>query len=110
MVDQSVVTSVRTYLHRLREHGLAVRFGVIFGSWASGGAGPWSDIDVLVVSPRFNGTRSRRDVDLLWRQASRSDTRIEPVPCGDQQWEQDDSSPVVELARREGTRVDVDVR
>ena len=59
------------------------------------------------VSPRFDGLRSRQDVDLLWRLAARTDSRIEPVPCGERQWQEDTSSPIIEIARREGERVAV---
>ena len=65
MVDESVVTSVRTYLRNLRAHGLAVRFGVLFGSQTTGRADRWSDIDLVVVSPRFDAMQDRQDVGLL---------------------------------------------
>jgi hypothetical protein len=102
MVDESVVTAVRSYMQALQDHGLAVRFGVVFGSQARGKTDEWSDIDLLVVSPRFDGQRNRRDVDLLWRLAARADSRIEPIPCGERQWWEDDTSAIVEIARREG--------
>ena len=105
MVDESIVTNVRRYLRSVQDHGLAVRFGVVFGSQAAGQAGRWSDIDLLVVSPRFDGRRSRQDVDLLWRLAARADSRIEPIPCGERQWQEDDSSAIIEIARREGQRI-----
>ena len=34
--------------------------------------------------------------------------QIEPIPCGEQQWQQDDSIAIIEIARREGTQVAVD--
>jgi len=105
VVDDDVVTTVRRYLTRLQDQGLVIRFGVVFGSQVSGSASLWSDIDLLVVSPRFDVQRDRRDVDLLWRMAARTDSRIEPIPCGEKQWQEDDSSPIVEIARREGQRV-----
>lgn len=82
-----------------------MRFGVVFGSQAKGQANQWSDIDLLVVSPRFDGPRQRRDVDLLWRLAARTDSRIEPIPCGERQWKEDTSSAIVEIARRDGQEV-----
>jgi uncharacterized protein len=108
MVEQSVVNVVQDYLRSLRQGGLAIRFGVIFGSRAAGTAGPWSDIDLVVVSPQFDNPRSRHDLNLLWRQAARVDSRIEPIACGEKQWQQDDSSAIIEIARREGTQVAVD--
>ena len=108
MVDESIVTAAREYLRKLAGSGLAVRFGVIFGSWATGTANEWSDIDLLVVSPRFDGACDRRDVDFLWRTTARTDNRIEPIPCGEKQWQEDDSSAIVELARRQGQLVNVE--
>jgi uncharacterized protein len=105
LVDEAILSSVREYLRRLREQGLDVCFGVVFGSQAIGLADQWSDIDLLVVSPRFDEARSRRDIDLLWRVAARSDSRIEPIPCGEKQWEEDDASAIIEIARREGLRL-----
>jgi predicted nucleotidyltransferase len=97
---------VCNYLRTLQNDGLPVRFGIVFGSQATGKAEKWSDIDLLVVSPRFDGPRNRQDVDLLWRVAARTDSRIEPIPCGERQWQEDDSSAIVEIARREGERIE----
>ena len=107
MVDQSVVNGVQRYLRALKAHGFTVCFGVVFGSQSRGDATSWSDIDLLVVSPRFDGPRNRRDVDLLWRIAARIENRIEPIPCGEKQWDEDDSSAIIEIARREGERIAV---
>jgi predicted nucleotidyltransferase len=82
-----------------------VRFGVVFGSAAHGTAGADSDIDLVVVSPRFDDDRQRADIALLWRVAAKVNARIEPIPCGEVQWRDDDSSAIIEIARREGLTV-----
>ena len=105
MVDPIIIESVRNYLKKVQKKGIVIRFGVVFGSQVTGQADRWSDIDLLVVSPRFDGSRDRRDIDLMWRLAARTDSRIEPIPCGERQWEDDVSSAVVEIARREGETV-----
>jgi predicted nucleotidyltransferase len=99
------VKSVRNYLRRVNSEGIAVKFGVIFGSQTKGRRGRWSDIDVLVVSAQFDGARNRRDVDLLWQLAAKVDRRIEPVPCGEKQWGEEDCSAIIEIARREGETI-----
>jgi len=53
-----------------------------------------------------DGGIRRSDVNTLWRVAARTDTRIEPIACGERQWVEDDSSASIEIARREGQRVD----
>lgn len=105
MVDESVLRGVREYLRALEAEGLAVSFGVLFGSHATGRAGQWSDIDLLVVSPEFDHLKDRSLVDRLWHIAARTDSRIEPIPCGERQWQEDNSSALVEFARREGVLV-----
>ena len=105
MLDASIVTVVQNYLKTLQQHGVAVRFGVVFGSQVTGQTDAWSDIDVLVVSPRCDAPYDGRTVDLLWRLSARVDSRIEPIPCGERQWEEDDASSIVEIARRHGERV-----
>ena len=107
MVDESVVRGVRDYLRALQDRGLIVKFGVVFGSQVQGMPDSWSDIDLLVVSPRFDDLRDRGDIDLLWHVAARTDSRIEPIPCGERQWREDNASAIIEIARREGQPVAV---
>ncbi len=105
MVAPEIVISVRNYLRSLAAEGIPASFGVVFGSQARGTAHRWSDIDLLVVSPVFDGVRRDEDVNRLWRLAGRLDSRIEPIPCGERQWAEDDSSAIIEIARLEGTPI-----
>jgi predicted nucleotidyltransferase len=93
---------VERYIGLLADRGLEVRFGVLFGSQATGHAGAFSDIDLLVVSPLFDGRFRYSDTALLWHLAGEVDSRIEPIPCGEVQWREDDGNPIVEIARRQG--------
>ena len=105
MVDELAVGVVRRYLEQLRIAGIEIRCAILFGSRARGGHRPDSDIDVVVVSSRFDQATDRRDADLLWRVAARTDSRIEPIPCGERQWAEDQRSPVLEIARRQGVLI-----
>ena len=105
MVDRSIVKKVRNYLQNVNNEGIPVSFGIIFGSQIKGISDRWSDIDLLVVSRHFDRSRDRRDVDLLWKLAAKTDSRIEPIPCGEQQWDNDVSSAIIEIARREGETI-----
>ncbi len=107
MVNKSVVNGVRKYLRALQDQGISVKFGVIFGSQLTGKSDVWSDIDLLVVSPSFNDRRSRDDINMMWRLAARTDNRIEPIACGERQWFEDDTSTIIEVARREGETVTI---
>jgi predicted nucleotidyltransferase len=105
MVDGAIIAAVRRYLQALAERGIPIDYGIIFGSQAAGRSDIWSDIDLLVVSSRFDGERRREDINLLWRIAAQVDSRLEPIPVGRRQWEQDDSSAIIEIARRGGEMI-----
>lgn len=102
MVEQSIIESIKRYFRNLKDNKIPVSFGVIFGSQVNGYADKWSDIDLIVVSPRFDEQIHREDVNKLWRIAARTDSRIEPFPCGEKQWIEDTSSAIIEIARKNG--------
>jgi predicted nucleotidyltransferase len=105
MVDGKIVSTVQRYLRNLVDAGIPVRFGVVFGSHATGRVHEWSDIDLLVVSRRFDELKRREDVNTLWRIAARTDPRIEPIPSGERQFEGEHAPSIIEIARREGQKV-----
>lgn len=102
MLEQSVRKALKNYLEAVASAGITVEQAVVFGSQTQGNAGEWSDIDLIVISPQFDEMKDRTLINLLWRIAARIDSRIEPIPCGSRQWREDDSSAILEIARREG--------
>lgn len=107
MVDQSVIDSVRRYLSALREAGIHVQKGVIFGSFARGEAHKDSDIDLMVIAPEFDESHDYELRSRLWQCTVRADTRIEPIACGVREWIEDDEIPIFEIARKEGITIEV---
>lgn len=105
MADPKVIAAVKKYLNRLAQNGLSVAFGVIFGSQVTGHTSDLSDIDLIVVSPQFDGKISRDIINKLWHIAARTDSRIEPIPCGQKQWQENTSDAIIEIARNEGMTV-----
>ncbi|MBK7203325.1 MAG: nucleotidyltransferase domain-containing protein [Anaerolineae bacterium] len=102
MADSAIVKAVQDYLVAVRQAGLHARRAVLFGSHARGDANADSDIDVLVISPEFDGAYDRAWVDMLWTLRAITDNRIEPLAVGERQWQEDDASMIIEVARREG--------
>lgn len=105
MAEQAIVDSVHTYMQAVQDAGIPVSFVVLFGSHTHGQTSKWSDIDLLVVSPRFDEARLREDIGTLWYVAACTDSRIEPIACGLRQWNEDTSSAIIEIARREGEAI-----
>lgn len=107
MVERVIVENVKRYLASLPQVGIHARRAVLFGSFARGEGTADSDIDLVVIAPEFDGRRDAAMVKALWR-ATVSDDRIEPIPCGEQEWAGGDGRPILEIARREGVVIEVD--
>ena len=101
MVEESIIKSVKEYLACLPALGIHASRAVLFGSFAQGKADEYSDIDLVVIAPEFDGERNVLLIKKLWR-ARINDNRIEPIPCGEKEWETEQGRPILEIARREG--------
>lgn len=109
MVEEETVNVIKSYLQKLIASGLDAHRAVLFGSSVHNEAtDEWSDIDLLVLSSRFDAPYTREDVNKLWRLASDVDSRIEPIAVGEKQWLTDRETPIIEVARREGVTINID--
>jgi len=102
MVEPTVFKIIQDYLATVRQSGLHVSKAILYGSYARGEAHIDSDIDILVIAAEFDKPPERGRVDLLWALRARTDSRIEPLPVGERQWQEDNTSMIIEIARREG--------
>jgi predicted nucleotidyltransferase len=110
MVQDAVIEVVKRYLAGLRSFGIHTRRAVLFGSYVESRADECSDMDLVVIAPEFDGPRELTLVEKLWLATTSVDNRIEPIPCGEQEWETDGSRPILEIARREGVIITVQRR
>lgn len=102
MVDSTVVSTVKSYLAALHSVGIHAERAILFGSFADGRANEWSDIDLVIIAPEFDGARDFELIKSLWESTILADSRIEPIPCGEKEWETDESRPILEIARQGG--------
>ena len=107
MANKSIIITIRNYLKELSRIGVPVKQAVLFGSYAKETNHRWSDIDLIVISDKYDKECSREDINILWRTAARTDNRIEPIPVGANRWKTDDKSTIIEIARREGIVVNL---
>jgi len=105
MVSQSIEVAIREYLRAAAKVGIHARRGVLFGSQANGLADEWSDIDLIVIAPELEPPANNRLVDKLWELRATTDSRVEPIPCGEREWETDESRPILHIARRGGIEI-----
>ncbi len=57
LVPDEIVEILKKFLNMVTTSGLHIERAIIFGSYAKGKAGKWSDIDVALVSKDFTGVR-----------------------------------------------------
>ncbi len=107
MAKESVIDTIKIYLKELSRIGVPVKQAILFGSFANETNHKWSDIDLIVISDKYDNDFNREDINLLWRTAARTDNRIEPIAVGSNRWKNDDESTIIEVARREGIVVNL---
>lgn len=104
MAQKEVINIIKQYIKNLNAGGLIIQFAYLYGSHARNEATPESDIDVLLVGDIFD---TNDDVILSkpWLPKFRNDFRLEPIAIGTKRFETDDISPIIELAKQEGIRI-----
>jgi predicted nucleotidyltransferase len=75
-ISVAVQRSVNEFLAAVAEHR-RITAAYLYGSETRGHAGPWSDIDVAVISPDFGDNLFAAQLDLMLL-AAKVDERIEP--------------------------------
>lgn len=105
MVGESINVVVQNYIKSLAQFGIHASRAVLFGSHAKDVADEWSDIDLVVIAPELEPPVDRRLVNKMWELRATTDSRVEPIPCGECEWETDRSRPILEIARSEGVPV-----
>lgn len=79
LVSDEIVEKLKKFLDMVSESGLHIERAMVFGSYAKGKAGEWSDIDIALVSKDFTGVRFY-DRKKLNRCLIKIDSRIEIHP------------------------------
>lgn len=83
------------------EKEISVDTVILFGSYAHGTARDYSDIDVLIVSPDFEGG-GERDFALLDRVARKVNPLIEAIPYRPEDFENFEKGDFIHAVRKTG--------
>ncbi len=102
MARKETINKVTEYLKILNESGLQIDKAYLFGSAARNEDHEESDIDVMLVSRRFDDNSDDLAYGLIWRLTRSVDTRIEPFAVGLSQFDNDDISPLLQIVKKEG--------
>ncbi len=106
MSQSEVIIVVRNYLKALKQAGIPVEMAYLYGSYARNEATQESDIDLLLVSSVFD-TNDDYVLSSPWLYTTQIDHRIEPYSVGLKKFLSDHNSPLLEIVRKEGIRINV---
>lgn len=79
VVNKDIRDTALKFAQILRGQGIAVEKLIVFGSYVKNKASGESDIDLCIVSPAF-GKDPVEELQFLFKQTRKVDTRIEPIP------------------------------
>jgi len=105
MVDKSIIDIIQNYLQVANKSGLHISEAILFGSFAKGNYNEESDLDLLLVCSDLNEDTSEVIKNILWSLRAKTDSRIEPIPVAESEWEKGAGGIIADIARKEGVRI-----
>ncbi|MFW6219193.1 MAG: nucleotidyltransferase domain-containing protein [Bacteroidota bacterium] len=104
MVDRNIIDILKKYIAILNAEGLQVHKAYLFGSYSTDAASKTSDIDVMIVSDKFDENDDQA-FGKAWYLTKKVNTKIEPLLIGLKRFNQDDSSPIIHHIKKEGIEI-----
>jgi predicted nucleotidyltransferase len=101
-IPNQVSSIIELFLEELKRNHINIEQAILFGSYAHGTYTPWSDIDLALVSPDFEGDRFK-DRDKIRRIKLKISSSLEPIPYPPNAFTADD--PFVEQILTTGINV-----
>ncbi|OPY07854.1 MAG: Nucleotidyltransferase domain protein [Syntrophaceae bacterium PtaB.Bin095] len=89
-ISNETIETVRRFVRLVKNANIKVEKVVIFGSYAKGTAGKWSDVDLAIVSEDFSGI-DFNDHKKLVPFLLKSDSKIEPHPFRPEDFTEDNA-------------------
>ncbi len=104
MAQREVIELVKKYVVLLNAEGISVNRAFLYGSYSNDTASDTSDIDVLIVSDKYDETDDEV-AGKIWNLTRRINTKIEPFLIGIKKFRNDDSSPLVSMIKTKGIEI-----
>ena len=105
MAKEEIITLIKNYIDLLNTEGLSVRKAFIFGSYSTGAETNISDIDVMIVSDKFDETDDIA-AGKMWRLTRKINTKIEPFLIGLKKFNEDNTSPLLNTIKLNGLEIE----
>lgn len=104
MAKSEVVELLRKYVLLLNAEGISVYKAYLFGSYSTDTASDSSDIDVMIVSDKYDETDDLA-AGKIWKLTRKINTKIEPFLIGINKYRDDNSSPFVNMIKSNGIEI-----
>ena len=104
MAKGEVVELLKKYVLLLNTEGISVYTAYLFGSYSTDTASDSSDIDVMIVSDKYDETDDLA-AGKIWKLTRKINTKIEPFLIGMNKFRDDSSSPLVSMIKSNGIEI-----
>ena len=101
MAKAEVIELLKKYILLLNSNGISVYKAFLFGSYSTNTATEASDIDVMIVSEKYDESDDEA-VGKIWKLTRMVSTKIESFLIGKNKFISDDNSPLIEQVKRQG--------
>ncbi len=105
ITQEQAIEYVKAYVKRLKDEGLPITKAYLYGSYARNEARDWSDIDIAIITPKFESRFEAHNY--LWDRLRRDETLQGLEPIGIHPDNFVDESPIAYWIKREGIEVEV---
>lgn len=104
MAKREVIELLKKYVILLNSEGISVKKAFLFGSYSNGTATETSDIDVMIVSDKYDEADDLA-IGKMWNLTRKINTRIEPFLIGIKKFSMDNSSPLIGMIKEKGVEI-----
>ena len=104
MARGEVIELLKKYILLLNREGISVTKAFLFGSYAKDTPSDTSDIDVMIVSDKYD-ENDDFTIGKVWQLTRKINTRIEPFFIGIKKFKDDNASPLINMVKSEGIEI-----
>jgi predicted nucleotidyltransferase len=104
MAKGEIIELLKRYIILLKAEGISVNRAFLFGSYSNDTATDSSDIDVMIVSDKYDETDDFV-VGKTWKLTRQINSKIEPYLIGTKRFMDDNSSPLVSMVKIKGIEI-----
>jgi predicted nucleotidyltransferase len=103
MARREVIELLKKYILLLNNEGISVTKAFLFGSYTKDSASDSSDIDVMIISDKFD-ENDDYTIGKVWQLTRKINSRIEPFFIGIKKF-RDGASPLISMVKSEGIEI-----